>query len=71
MEMSQGNSCVAILNKQKCLFLNKIGEQEGRTEPVWGNSTSGSGEDVGIGCRRVNIVQKLCTHVCKRKNETC
>jgi hypothetical protein len=32
--------------------------------------TSGSGEDVGKGCRRVNMVQILCTHVCKQKNET-
>jgi hypothetical protein len=25
---------------------------------------------VGKGCRRVNMVQILCTHVCKWKNET-
>jgi hypothetical protein len=29
------------------------------------------GEEVGKGCRRINIVEKLCTHVCKGKNETC
>jgi hypothetical protein len=29
------------------------------------------GEDVGKGCRRVNMVQILCIHVCKWKNETC
>jgi hypothetical protein len=29
------------------------------------------GEEVGKGCGRVNIVQILCTHVCKWKNETC
>jgi hypothetical protein len=28
-------------------------------------------EDAGKGCRRVNMVQILCTHVCKWKNETC
>jgi hypothetical protein len=33
--------------------------------------TSGRREDVGKGCRRVTIVQTLCTHVCKWKNETC
>jgi hypothetical protein len=29
------------------------------------------GENVGKECRRVNMLQILCTHVCKRKNETC
>jgi hypothetical protein len=28
-------------------------------------------EEVGKGCRGVNTVQILCTHVCKMKNETC
>jgi hypothetical protein len=28
-------------------------------------------EDMGKGCGRVNMVQILCTHVCKWKNETC
>jgi hypothetical protein len=45
-------------------FFNKIGEQEGRTSPVWvgrGVGTSMRGEDVEKGCRRVNIVQILCT----------
>jgi hypothetical protein len=36
-----------------------------------GFGTSGGGvEDVGKGCRRVNIMQILCTHICKWKNET-
>jgi hypothetical protein len=34
-------------------------------------STSERGEDVGKGYRRVDIVQILCTHVCKYKNEPC
>jgi hypothetical protein len=29
------------------------------------------GEDVRSGSRRVNIVQILCTHICKWRNETC
>jgi hypothetical protein len=29
------------------------------------------GEDVEEGCKRLNIVQVLCTHVCKWKNYTC
>jgi hypothetical protein len=33
--------------------------------------TSGRGEEVGKGHRRVNIVQILCTYVCKWENETC
>jgi hypothetical protein len=32
-----------MLNKQKCHFLNKNGEQEGKTSPVWGVGTSGRG----------------------------
>jgi hypothetical protein len=41
----------------------KSGEQEGRTGPLWGVGTSGRREDVGKGCRRVNMMQILCTHV--------
>jgi hypothetical protein len=54
-----------ILNRQKChfFFFYIIREQEGRT--------SRRREDVEKGCRRVNMVQILCTHVCKWKNETC
>jgi hypothetical protein len=37
--------------------LHKIGEQEGRTDPAKGFDTSGTREEVGEGCRRVNIVQ--------------
>jgi hypothetical protein len=33
--------------------------------------TSGSKKDIRKGCRRVNIVQMLCTRVCKWKNEAC
>jgi hypothetical protein len=60
MEMSQENPCVAILNKQTCLFSKT--EQEGKTGPVWGLAPVGGGgykervwegESGGI----------LCTHV--------
>jgi hypothetical protein len=50
-------------------FFYKSGEQEVREGSVWGVGTNGSGEDVGRGCRRVNMVQIFCTHVCKWKNE--
>jgi hypothetical protein len=52
MEMSQGNSLYSYVKKQKCHFfflLQKNGEQEGRTDPVWGVSTSRRREDVGKG----------------------
>jgi hypothetical protein len=60
------------LSKQKCLFyfFYKTGEQESETDPAWGFGSSGRGEDVGKGCRRVNMVQTLCTQVCKCENET-
>jgi hypothetical protein len=64
MEMSHGNSLYSYLKQTKVsFFLNKIGEQEGKIGPIW--------EEVGKGCRRVNVVQILCTHVCKWKNDTC
>jgi hypothetical protein len=52
-------------------FFDKDREQEGITSPLCGVGTSGMGEDVGRGCRKVNMVQILCIHICKWKNETC
>jgi hypothetical protein len=61
MEMSQGNSLCSYLKQTKLSFLffffYKIREQEGGTGP-----TSGSGEEVGKGCGKVNMVQILCTY---------
>jgi hypothetical protein len=37
----------------------------------WGVGTNERGEEVGKGHGKVNIVQILCTHVCKWKNDTC
>jgi hypothetical protein len=48
-------------------MLLRRAEQSGELVPVG----VGSGEDLGKGCRRVNIVQILYTHVCKGENETC
>jgi hypothetical protein len=60
--------CTATLNKQKYHVLkNKVREQEGRIGPLWGIGTPGSGEDVGKGYRRENMVQILDIHVCKWK----
>jgi hypothetical protein len=48
-------------------FSNKSRELEGRTDPVWGGWYQWEGKDEGTGCRRVNIVQILCIHVCNGK----
>jgi hypothetical protein len=31
----------------------------------------GKGEEVGKGCKRMNMVQILCIHECKWKKDTC
>jgi hypothetical protein len=64
MEVSKGNKCIAILNNKTVTFY-KNGELVGRV------GTSGKWEDVRRRYRRVNMVEKLCTHVCKQKNGTC
>jgi hypothetical protein len=48
-------------------------EQEGgRMDPgEWEFGTSPNEKKVGKGCGEVNIVQILCTHVCKWKIDTC
>jgi hypothetical protein len=47
---------------------NQNGEQEDKTGPGGGGLLPvGSGEDIG----KVNMVEMLCTHVCKCKNKTC
>jgi hypothetical protein len=63
---------IGNLNKQKCLFFRNR-EQEGKTGPIWRLGSSGMEEGIRKGCRRVNVdvVEILCSHVCKWKNETC
>jgi hypothetical protein len=57
-----------IQTKMSFLLFYKIGEHEGGTGPMGGRGgTSGRGEEIGKGCRRVNMVEILCTHVCKQK----
>jgi hypothetical protein len=73
MEMSHETPCTAISNKQKCFVLfcfqkQRIGRQN---RSCLGAGTSGRRKDIRKGCRRVNMVEILCTHVCKWKNETC
>jgi hypothetical protein len=73
MEVSQGNSPVANLNKQKCdfFFFYKIRKQEGGIDPAWDGGCQKEGEEVEKGCRKVNMMQILHTHICKWKNDTC
>jgi hypothetical protein len=73
MEMSQGNSLCSYLKQTKMTFyfFYKIGNR--RAEQVLPGviGTSGKGEEVRKMYGRVNIVQILCTNVCKWKNDTC
>jgi hypothetical protein len=51
---------------------NGVNEEIKReTDPVWIDGTNGKGEEVGKGHRRVNMVQILCEHIRKWKNEIC
>jgi hypothetical protein len=64
MEISQGNLCLASLNKQKYHFyFNKNRGQQDKTDPVSGIAASERREDIRRGCIRVSMVQKLCAHV--------
>jgi hypothetical protein len=45
-------------------------EQEGKTSPIWGVVTMGGGKIRKV-WGRLNVVEILCTHVWKWKNETC
>jgi hypothetical protein len=51
--------------------LTKLENREGRAVPAGGIDTSGKGEDVRKGCRKVDTVQILYRPVCKWKNDTC
>jgi hypothetical protein len=46
-------------------------EQEGKNRSYLRVGTSGRWEDIRKRCRRMNIVEILCTYVWKWKNETC
>jgi hypothetical protein len=74
MEMSHGNSRCSYLKQTNLSFFfllqnQRTGSAQGRV----GGSGIGnrSVENVGKGCRRVNMVQILCTHACKWKNDAC
>jgi hypothetical protein len=44
------------------LFLNNNREEEGKTHPYWVSGTSLSREDIRKRCRKVSMVEILCTH---------
>jgi hypothetical protein len=60
MEMSQGNSLYSYLKQQKYHFSKT--EDRKVKQVLSGVDTSGRGEDISKGCRRVNMVKILCTH---------
>jgi hypothetical protein len=71
--MPQGNSLCSYLKQEKMSFsfFYKIREQEGGTDPAGGFGTNRKVEELGKECKRVKMVQILCAHVYKWKNETC
>jgi hypothetical protein len=47
-------------------FFDKNSEQEGKTGPVWGDWYQWEvGRNIRKGCRKVNVVEILCTHAGK------
>jgi hypothetical protein len=72
MEMSQENSLCSYLKQTKMsLFFSFTKWEQEVKQVLSGGWYQWEGEDVRKRCGRVNIVQILCTHVCKLKNETC
>jgi hypothetical protein len=51
--------CIDVLNKQKCLF-SKV-EDRNVNQVLSGGGFQWEGEDIRKGCRRVNMVEMLCT----------
>jgi hypothetical protein len=62
--------CIAILNNQKCLLFFPKNRTDCKTGPVWG-LYQWEGGDYKESVEEVNMVEILCTHVWKWKNDTC
>jgi hypothetical protein len=75
MEVPQEHSLCSYLKQQNChlFFLSFAKSEHRREEKILpeGADTSGRGEEVRKGCKRVNMVQIVCTHECKQKKDTC
>jgi hypothetical protein len=72
MEVPQGNSLYSYLKQAKISFIFFLFCKTGIGGQSRSCDNNKRGEEVGKGCRRVNIVQKLCTHeycvhMCKQK----
>jgi hypothetical protein len=71
MEMSQINSLYSYLKQTKMSFFFFTKLENRRVEQVlFGGWFQWKVKDIETGYRRVNMVQVLCTNVCKWKNET-
>jgi hypothetical protein len=70
--MLQGNFLCRYFKQTKMSFFPFTKSESRWAEQILPGEvdTTGRGEDVGKGHRKVNIVQTWCTHVCKWKNET-
>jgi hypothetical protein len=73
IEMSQGNSLFSYGKQTKTLLFSLTKSENSSTGQVLPGVEDWCqcGGEVGKGCGWVNIVQILCTHECKWKNETC
>jgi hypothetical protein len=76
MEVSEENTLDSDFKQANMSFFFLLQNQrtEGRNGSylgVGGGWYQWEQEKVGKGYRRVNMVQILCTHVCKWKNQTC
>jgi hypothetical protein len=68
MEMSQGNSLYLKQIKMSFYFSSIKSQNRKVLQVLYGDfGTSERGEAMEKGCRSANIVQILCTHVCKWK----
>jgi hypothetical protein len=68
MEMIQGNSLCSYLKQIKMSFFFSFTKLENRRVEQFLSGEAGTsvmGEKVEKGCKSENIVQILCTHVCK------
>jgi hypothetical protein len=75
MEVLQGNSLCSHLKQAKTVifFLLQNQRTRGQNRSVMPGKvdTTGREEEVEKGCRRVNMVQILCTLYINGKNDTC
>jgi uncharacterized Fe-S cluster-containing MiaB family protein len=73
MALSQVNSLYNYLKQTKISFFLFIKSENRRAEQVLSEVLVAvwKGEEVEKGCGMMNMVEILCTHVCKWKSGTC